>query len=322
MDILLLDDLASDARAWLASRHRIDCRPELLQDPTALRRHLYKIDALVAPASLRINNQLLDFAPRLVALGRLQEGGENIDFEACQRRGVRVIQAASATTRATAEYLLATLLNLFRLGSRLRSGLHGEGEFAPGREINDSVVGLFGMSAPAQMLAPMLVALGARVVGYDPALHRSAELWSRLGVQPLSLADLMETSDAVSMQCVYASRYRGLVSERVLASCRPGQLWACAGRASLFDLQALADALRAGRIGACWMDSDDPVLATPDNPLRGLPNVRITPCWAPRTREAHLRGSWYLADRLHRVLTLSAQHAGGQGPNTVPMSLG
>lgn len=322
MEILLLDELAADARQWLGARYRVQDRRELLQDLSALRSALYKTDALVAPTALRINSQLLDFAPRLTVVGRLHEGGDNIDFEACQRRGVRVVQAASASTRATVEYLLASLLNLFRLGSGLLRGYRAQGPIPLGREINDSVVGLFGMSPPAQLLAPMLVALGARVVGYDPAVHRSADLWARLGVQPLPLMEMLETADAVSMQTVYASRYRGLVNDRVLASCRPGQLWASVSRASLFDLPALARALQSGRIAAFWMDSDDPVLNQSGEVLRGLPNLHLTPRWGPRTRESQLRGSWYLADRLHQTLEATSRRGSWAGPNSVPMSLG
>ena len=322
MEILLLDELAADARQWLGARYQVHDRRGLLQDLSALRGALYKTDALVAPTVLRINSQLLDFAPRLVVVGRLHEGGDNIDFEACQRRGVRVVQAASASTRATAEYLLTSLLNLFRLGSGLLQGYRTQGPIPLGREINDSVVGLFGLSPPAQLLAPMLVALGARVVGYDPAVHRSADLWARLGVQPLPLMEMLETAEAVSMQTVYASRYRGLVNDRILASCRPGQLWASVSRASLYDLPALARTLKSGRIAAFWMDSDDPVLSQSGEVLRGLPNLHITQRWGPRTRESQLRGSWYLADRLHQTLEATSRHGSWSGPNSMPMSLG
>ena len=301
MDILLLESLAADAHQWLADRHRVDYRPELLEDSRQLRAVLYKVDALVVPPKLKINSQMLDFAPRLVALGRIHDGTENLDFEACQKRGVRVIQAASATVRASAEHLLSTLLQLFRSGGQAPAGGRG----APGREINDSVIGLFGMAPAAHVLATMLVPLGVRVVGYDPAVHRNAELWRRLGVQPLALTDMLETADAVSMQVVYASRYRGLVGERLLAACKPGQLWTSISRPSLFDLDALAEALRSRRIGALMMDGDDERLTAPDSPLRTAPNVRITPRLAPYTQESHLRGSWYLADRIHEALVLS-----------------
>ena len=321
MDILLLEDLAADARQWLAARHRVDYRPELLAVPDQLHQALHTVDALVAPPRLRINSQLLDAAPRLVAVGRIHDGTENIDFEACQKRRVRVVQASSATVRASAEYLLSTLLQLFRTGGRPVPAAPGP-RGTPGREINDSVIALFGLAPPAHVLATMLVPLGARVVGYDPAVHRNAELWRRLGVQPMTLTDMLEIADAVSVQTIYASRYRGLVGERVLGACKPGQLWTCISRPSLFDLQALAAALHTGRIGAFMMDSDDERLTAPDSPLGQTPNLHITPRLAPFTQESQVRGSWYLADRLHETLMLaeSRSHTGPLDSEPMPLA--
>ncbi|MDO5693209.1 MAG: NAD(P)-dependent oxidoreductase [Pseudomonadota bacterium] len=306
MDILLLEDLDADARQWLAARHQLDYQPELLNDEARLREYLPRFRALVVPPGLKINGQLLDAAPQLAAIGRIHDGTENIDFDACQKRRVRVIQASSATVRASAEHQLSCLLQLFRLGV-CQAPLAPGGRGVPGREINDSVIALLGLAPPAHVLATMLVPLGVRVVGYDPAVHRNAELWRRLGVQPLALTDMLETADAVAVQTIYASRYRGLVGERILAACKPGQLWTCISRPSLFDFQALADALRTGRIGAFMMDSDDARLTAADSPLLGLPNLRITPRLAPFTQESQARGSWYLADRLHETLTMNPQ---------------
>lgn len=318
MDILLLEDLAPDARQWLAARHEVDYRPELLGDPDALYRHLGQVEALVAPPRVKINNKLLESAPRLVAVARIHDGTENVDFEACQKRRVRVIQASSATVRASAEYLLSSLLTLFREGVRAPSEA-GQRQ-PPGREINDSVIALLGLAPPAHVLATMLVPLGVRVVGYDPAVHRSAELWRRLSVQPMGLPEMLEVADAVSMQVIYASRYRGLVGERVLAACKPGQMWTSISRPSLFDLQALADTLRRGQIGAFMLDSDDERIHAPDSPLRDLPNLRITPRLAPLTQESILRGSWYLVDRIHETLMMSQLHSQPGALDSTPSS--
>ncbi len=325
MHILLLEDLASDARQWLASRHAVDYLPELVDDPAALADQLGRADALVVPPRFKINNALLEQAPRLVAIARIHDGTENVDFEACQKRRVRVIQASSATVRASAEYLLSTLLTLFRSGAH-RGEHHGTECNAlvrppPGREINDSVVGLLGLAPAAHVLATMLVPLGVRVVGYDPAVHRNAELWRRLGVQPMSLAEMLEVADAVSMQMIYATRYRGLVGERILASCKPGQLWTSISRPSLFDLQALADALRTRRVGALMLDSDDDELRAADSPLKGLPNACVTPRLAPYTHESQLRGSWYLVDRIHETLMMSQMRSEAGPMDSEPMPL-
>ncbi len=321
MDILLLEDLTPDARQWLAARHAVDYRPELLADAAALRRQLQHVRALVAPPQLMVNAQLLDAAPELAAIARIHDGPENIDHDACRKRRVRIIQARSATVQASAEYLLLSLLSLFRQGVKLRGDGDARTRREPGREIRDSVIALLGLTPAAQQLATMLLPLGAHVIGYDLAVHRSAELWRRLAVQPMALNEVLEAADAVSLQLVNVSRYHGLLGERVLAACKPGQLWTSISHPALFDRQALAEALRSGRIGALMLDSDDEALAAPDSPLRGLPNLRITPRLAPFTQASQLRGSWYLADRIHETLGLAA-HERPLGPSlSEPMPL-
>ncbi|MFD1712313.1 hydroxyacid dehydrogenase [Ottowia sp. GY511] len=325
MHILLLEDLAPDARYWLASRHSVDYLPGWADDSGALNTQLAQADALVVPPRFKINNALLEQAPRLVAIARIHDGTENVDFEACQKRRVRVIQASSATVRASAEYLLSTLLTLFRSGAHQgdprASECNAHVRPAPGREINDSVVGLLGLAPPAHVLATMLVPLGVRVVGYDPAVHRNAELWRRLGVQSMGLAEMLEVADAVSMQLIYATRYRGLVGDRFLAACKPGQLWTSISRSCLFDLPALAAALRARRIGALMLDSDEEELQDAHSPLKGLQNVCITPRLAPYTHESQLRGSWYLVDRIHETLMMSQMRSETGPMDSEPMPL-
>jgi phosphoglycerate dehydrogenase-like enzyme len=319
LEIVLLQNLAGDAHQWLAARHQLDYRPELVDDLAGLRSRIYTADALVVPPRLKINNQLLDFAPKLVAIARIHDGSDNLDFEACQRRGVRIIQASGATVRAHAEHLLLSLLTLFRHGAQPPGS---DAAAAPlGREINDSVIGLLGLTPPAQLLATMLIALGARVVGYDPSLHRSAELWQRLGVQPMGLTEMLKTADAVSVQLAYASRYRKLISEHLLLSCKPGQLWSSTTNSLLFDLEALAAALRSGHLGGFVLDSDDEQLADPGNPLTGVDHLRITPRVAALTQESLLRGSWYLADRLHKALYMSHIGRLDELPQSQPMTL-
>ena len=288
LDILLLEDLAADARQWLAARHQVDYRPELLDDPARLHAQLQQVDALVAPPRLKINGQLLDSAPQLVAVGRIHDGTENIDFEACQKRRVRVIQASSATVRASAEHQLLALLQLFRSGLRPPTGLPGA-RGLPGREINDSVIALFGMSPPAHVLATMLVPLGVRVVGYDPAVHRNADLWRRLGVQPMAMNEMLEIADAVAMQTIYASRYRGLVGERVLASCKPGQCGpASAGRRCSTSMRWPTPCARAASAPSRWTAT-----MSACTPL-------IRPCASCRTCRS--RRAWRRSRRSHRCV--------------------
>ncbi len=298
MEVLLLENLAPDAVQWLQEQHEVDYRPELMTDVARLYEALHDVQALVAPPQLRINQTLLAYAPRLQVVGRIHDSIENLDLEACQRRNVRITQASTATVRAQAEFLLSNLLTLVR-----HHGMPSPAVRNYGREINDIRIGLIGMTPVVYELAPVLQMLGARLTGYDPALHRSAEIWPRLGVQPLGLRELLEGADVVSMQMLYASRYRGLLGERVLDACKVGQLWVCISRPDLFDVRALSETIRSGRIDALMLDSDEDALWAKGGPLADLPNLFVTPRLAAYTHEAVVRGSWFLADRIHETLS-------------------
>ncbi len=303
MDILLLERLVPEAMAWLESRHSIEYRPDLAADPAALRRAVYKAEAVVLPRKVPVTREFLDFAPRLRAVARMHVGTDNTDLEACRDRHVRVIQASTATVRSNAEYLLASLLLLYRrgIGSVMAGDRHAE--IRLGREINGSVIGILGLAPAAHALALMLTSLGARLIGYDPAVHHTAPIWQRLQVQPVSLAELMAKSDAVSVQVMYASRYQGFVNDKVLAHCKPGQLWVGISRSALFDPDALARALTDGRIEALMLDGAESGFASRGTALHERENLFLTPRIGSHTREARLRSSWYVAHRVHEALT-------------------
>lgn len=302
MDILLLEALIPETRLWLEARHRVDYQPQLAEDPSALRKAVYKTQALLVTPRVAITREFLDFAPRLKAVACMHETVDHIDLEACRERRIRVIQPASANVRANAEYLLAGLLLLFRRGLGMTLSGERRADIRLGHELHGSVIGILGLGPAAHALALMLALLGAKLIGYDPALHHSAPIWERLGIKPVSLAELMSQSDGVSVQMLYASRYVGFINNAMLENCKPGQAWVGVSRSSLFDAQALASALRDGRIDACLLDGVEPSFASPGSPLHGLPNLCATPRIAAHTRETRLRANWYVVDRINEAV--------------------
>ena len=302
MDILLLERLVPEALAWLEERHSVDSRPDLATDPSALRKAAYNAQAMVLPRKVVVTREFLDFAPLCKAIARMHVGNDNTDLEACRERNVRVIQATTANVRSNAEYLLASLLLLYRrgIGSSLIGDRHADVRL--GRELHGSVVGIFGLAPTAHTLALMLNSLGAKLVGYDPAVHHTAPIWGRLQIQPVSLQELMAQSDAISVQVMYASRYQGFINDKMLAHCKPGQLWVGISRSHLFDADALARALTDGRIEACMLDGSEAGFASKGTALHELTNLFLTPRLGSHTRESRLRASWYVAHRIHETL--------------------
>ncbi|MBA2964769.1 MULTISPECIES: NAD(P)-dependent oxidoreductase [Ramlibacter] len=319
MDILLVERLVPEAQKWLQERHSVEFRPDLATDPSGLRKAIYNTQALVLPRKMVITREFLDFAPLLKAVARLHGATDNTDLEACRERSVRVIQANAANVRSNAEYLLTALLLLFRrgIGTTLAGQRHGEVRL--GRELHGSVVGILGLAPSAHALAMMLHSLGARLVGYDPAIHHTAPVWARLNIQPVGLQEMMGAADAVSVQVMYASRYQGFVNAKLLAHCKPGQIWVGTSRSQLFDGAALAAALDDGRIEAAMLDGAEAGFASRGTPLHSCENLYLTPRLGSFTREARLRASWYLAHRIHETLT--APHSGFEGTPTGMMDL-
>ncbi|TFZ01438.1 NAD(P)-dependent oxidoreductase [Ramlibacter rhizophilus] len=311
MDILLTEPLIPEAMAWLGQRYPLVLRPELASDAAALRAAAYRPQAMVLSRKLRVTREFLDFAPRLRVLARLHADTDNTDLEACRERRVRVIQARSAHVRPEAEYLLSALLMLYRPGIGLPLAGQRHAQIGLGREVNGSTVGLLGLAPAAHTLALLLRGLGARLIGYDPAVHASSPTWRQLQVEPVTLPELVAQADAVSVQVIYASRYKGLVGEPLLSHCKPKQCWVGISRSDLFDADALARALADGRIEACVLDGAEAGFASRGTPLHEAANLYLTPRLGSHTREARARASWYVAARIHELLRTGMPERGG-----------
>jgi phosphoglycerate dehydrogenase-like enzyme len=312
LEILLLDQLAPEAVSWLEIRHSVAFRPELALDLVALRKEAYKTRAIVFPRHTKVTRELLDFLPKLKAIGRLIGGMDNTDLDFCKERGIKVIYAGSSHVRSNAEYLLSSLLQFYRGSLPAVTGAR-PAAFASARELHGSTVGILGLSPVAHTLAGMLSALGVRLIGYDPAVHHTSPIWERLRIQPVALPELISKSDAVSVQMLDVARFRGFVNDKLLAACKRHQLWVGISRRALFDEGALAAALKDGRIEACLLDGDETGQPGVESPLSGLKNLFLTPGLGWQTREAGLRSCWYVAHRIAEALT--AHHT---GPDLLP----
>lgn len=295
MDLLVAEPLEAEVLQWLQTRHEVHYAPRLTEDRKRLGEALAQARAVMLPAQVPVNSRVLARAPSLRAIGRIVGGPENIDLDACARAGVAVLRSPEATAPAEAEFMLGALLTLLR-----------PNPLAPhrivGRELAHCTVGLVGMGPGARRLATVLQALGTQVRGYDPALHASGAQWQRWGVQPVGLRELFEQSDAVCLHLPIYSRYVGLLGDRVLPWCKPGQVLVSVSPIELFDESVLADLLNSGRLGAAWLDGVGLDTLAPGQPLHNATGLQTTPRLASYTREARLRSAWGVARQVHDAL--------------------
>jgi D-3-phosphoglycerate dehydrogenase / 2-oxoglutarate reductase len=313
MDVLIVEPLEPEVMQWLGERHAVRYAPELARDARALRQALFNVRALVIPPSVALDAQALHYAPMLRAVGRLSSGSENIDLDACGRAGVEVVRSVTASAVAEAEFMVGGLLQMLR-----RVPVLSPEGLLVGRELGGATIGLVGMVPAARSLAQLLSAFGSRVIGYDPAVHASDNVWTRWRVEPVALRELMEQSDGVCVQLTYFSRYQGLIGERFLPHCKPNQVLINIAHSSLFDQAALADVLGTGRMAAAWFDSLEPGALDPGKPLADIDTLQITPRVAATTRESRVRAAWAVARRIDELLSAESTPQRGEFRSTAP----
>ncbi len=303
--VLIIEPLDPAVMTWLVARHPVRYAPELARNPAALKKALAQVRALVIPATVALDAEMLAAAPKLKAVGRLSAGVENIDFDACARAGAEVVRPGDATAQAEAEFMIGALLQMLR-----RVPVVNAEGLLVGRELGGATVGLIGMAPAAQVLAPLLAAFGTRVIGYDPMLHANDPLWARWRVEPVGLRELIEHSDGVCVMLSAFSRYQGLLGERYLGSCKVNQVLVSLASSSVFDELALAEVLGSGRMAAAWFDSLEPDLLAPGRPLHQIDTLQVTPRVASTTLESRVRAAWEVARRIDELLSPGGVAAG------------
>ena len=304
MELLVVEPLDPEVLDWLSARHAVVYAPHLAHDPHEFAAALPRVRGMVLPPSVALDRAVLRAAPYLLTVGRLSAGAENLDLEACARAGVEVVRPATASANAEAEFTIGALLQLLR-----RVPIINAEGLAVGREVGGSVIGIVGMTPAARPLATLLDTFGARVVGYDPAVHAGDGLWDRWGVEPVPLRQLMEHSDGVCVLLGYYSRYHGLLGTRYLSECKRNQVLVSLAPSGLFDEHALAHVLATRRMAAAWFDSMEPGTMDPGRPLHGIDALQITPCVASTTRESRIRSAWAVAQRMDEILQAAAAQA-------------
>jgi len=215
-------------------------------------------------------------ATRLRLIQKIGVGVNTIDLAAAKARAIPVCNLPGTNARAVAELtlalMLATLRRLARFDAALRGGLWSDPVMQDGLgELGGRTVGLVGYGAIPRLLAPVLAALGCRIL-YSARSPKSDALG-----EPRALDELLAESDLVSLHVPLAPETEKMIDAAALAKMRPGAVLINTARGGLVDQPALTEALRSGRLAAAGLDVFVEEPPAPGDPLLALPNVVITP---------------------------------------------
>jgi phosphoglycerate dehydrogenase-like enzyme len=257
-------------------------------------------------ADWRYGEENLKRAQNLRAILTVSGGfPRRLDFDACFRRGIRVLSAAPAFARSVAEMALALALAAGRdivSGDRaFRAGK--EGWLAVGNHnafnLYDKPVGMIGYGGIAQALHPLLAPFGVSIRAYDPWLG-DGYLRSR-GVTPSPLDDVLAQSRVIFVLAAPSADNRALLSREKLALIRPDAVLVLVSRAHVVDFDALTEMTAAGRFRAgIDVFPSEPMDA--DHPIRRSESAILSAHKAGGTIEGCLEIGRYLVDDLEAIL--------------------
>ncbi|MDX1741480.1 MAG: hydroxyacid dehydrogenase, partial [Rhodothermales bacterium] len=212
-------------------------------------------DAWIVRSGTKITADLIDAAERLQVIGRAGVGVDNIDLEAATRRGVLVINAPDGNTISTAEHTCAMMMASLRMIPQAVSSLKG-GEWNrkafKGAEVNGKTIGIIGVGKIGQAVAERMKTFGVELLGYDPVL--SKEMAARVGVTLVTLDELLERSDIITVHTPMSDSTRGLLNRGTLARCRDGVYIVNCARGGIVDEKDLLEALESGKVAGAAVD--------------------------------------------------------------------
>ena len=244
--------------------------------------------------------EIIASATRLRLIQKIGVGVNTIDLEAARRAGVAVCNMPGTNTQAVAEMTLLLMLSALRRANRLdaaaRTGWHLPPAFQDDAgEVCGRVVGLVGYGAVPGRLAPMLRAMGARVL-YASRSPKPDAVGERV-----TLEALLAASDVVSLHVPLAPDTERLVDAAAIARMKRGAVLVNTARGALVDEAALAEALRSGRLGAAGLDVLETEPPADGNPLFDLDNVVCSPHVAWMTRETLARSLAVAVENCRRL---------------------
>ncbi len=282
--IVVSDIIDAQARATLmAAAEIIDVDGT---DLDALLAVLPDADALIVRSETQVTEQVLSAGHKLRVVARAGVGIDNIDVPNATAAGILVLNAPGANAVSAAEHTLALLLAITRsipdANASTHAGRWERKRFKP-FDLKGKTIGIVGLGHVGSALAQRLHGFEARMIGHDPYITR--ERFQQLSVAPVSYETLLDTADIVTFHVPATPETVHMLNATAISRLKPGTIVLNCARGEIVDADALAQALREGRVAAAGVDVY-PHEPARESPLFGLPNAVLTPHIGGSSKEA------------------------------------
>jgi D-3-phosphoglycerate dehydrogenase len=296
MRILVAEKLAEQGIALMrGAGHEVDVKLEM--SPTELVATIPDYEALIVRSATQATREVIEAGTRLKIVGRAGVGIDNVDVAAATERGVIVCNAPTSNIISAAEQTFALMLACARRVAQANASMH-EGAWNrskfTGSELYGKTLAIFGLGRIGGLVAARARAFEMKCIGYDPYAtpERAAELGVTLYDQP---EDLLPLADFITVHLPKTKETLGMFGAEQFALMKDGVYVVNAARGGIYDLEALADAIRSGKVAGAGIDvyEKEPCTASP---LHGLEAAILTPHLGASTVEAQARAGVQTAE--------------------------
>jgi D-3-phosphoglycerate dehydrogenase len=272
-------------------------------DRPALLEAVHGASAILVRSATQVDAEVLAAAPSLKVVARAGVGLDNVDIKASTEAGVMVVNAPTSNIISAAELTIGHILSLARHIPAAHNAL-AQGQWKrsayTGTELFEKTIGIIGLGRIGALITERMLAFGTKVIAYDPYVTSARA--QHLGVQLVSLDELLETADFITIHMPKTPETTGMISTAQLAKMKQTAYVINVARGGLIDEDALHHALVNNVIAGAGLDvfvSEPPQ----DSPLLALPNVVVTPHLGASTDEAQEKAGISVAKSVRLALS-------------------
>lgn len=296
MKVIVTEKIAEDGIEYLKEQGiEVDVKYGIPQQD--LLEIIEQYDGIIVRSATKVNEELIKRAKNLKVAGRAGNGVDNIDVNACTKKGIIVVNTPEGNIMAAAELAVALAFCIFRNIAQAHLAAKAHNDFRrskfSGNELDGKTAGIVGMGRIGSIVATKLKGCNMKVVAYDP--YVTDEKYKMYGVEKCeTLEDLLKQADLITLHMPKTPETYNMIGEKELAVCKPGVRIVNAARGGMVNEKALYNAIKEGRVAAAGIDVLDPepnYTKKPEeqdytNALLELDNVIITPHLGASTEEA------------------------------------
>jgi len=275
----------------------VDIKPTIT--PDELKKIVSNYNVLIVRSRTKVTKEILNAGKQLKLVGRAGAGLDNIDLDAAEKKGVKVLNTPEAPAEAVAELTMGLILALARSIPSADKAMK-EGKWTKkdliGWELKGKTLGTIGLGNIGERVAKLAKAFGMKIL-ITKRTPPAPALLKELEAAFVSLDELLKRSDIVTIHVPYTAQTHHMIGEKELHFMKKGSYLINTSRGAIVDEKALLEALQAQRLGGAALDVYE--VEPPTNLiLMQLPNVVCTPHIGAQTEEAQKTASVLIAEKI------------------------